>query len=78
MAKLTLIFVLFSVIFISVTVAEDLKLGNSTNAQLAYVENVKLSGIPLNTRTKNVWYNDENPTPRVIKVRIFFCYGWIG
>ncbi|XP_013201080.2 uncharacterized protein LOC106143514 [Amyelois transitella] len=47
--------------------AEDLKIGNSTNAQLAYVENVKLSAIPLRMRTKNVFYNDENTNPKVIK-----------
>ncbi|XP_068630785.1 uncharacterized protein [Battus philenor] len=45
---------------------EHLNLGTSVNGQLAHVETVKLSAIPLKIRTKNIFYNNGT-NPRVIK-----------
>ncbi|XP_049866606.1 uncharacterized protein LOC126367221 [Pectinophora gossypiella] len=47
------------VLCISDSKAEDLQVGNATGSVLAYLENVKLSGIPFTTRTKNVFFSSE-------------------
>ncbi|XP_075971199.1 uncharacterized protein LOC142973412 [Anticarsia gemmatalis] len=46
--------------------AEDLYVGTTANNVMAFSETVKLSSIPLTTRTKNVFYNSNNAT-RIIK-----------
>ncbi|KAJ0179647.1 hypothetical protein K1T71_004238 [Dendrolimus kikuchii] len=52
-------------VFVSSTVSEDLQVGTSINNTLLYIENVKLSSIPLTTRTKNVFFNGNDT--RLIK-----------
>ncbi|KAG6455365.1 uncharacterized protein LOC115446873 [Manduca sexta] len=47
------------------TKGEHLQVGTSMNNELIYTENVKLSAVPLTTRTKNVFFNGNDT--RVIK-----------
>ncbi|GBP78692.1 hypothetical protein EVAR_90560_1 [Eumeta japonica] len=46
---------------------KDLHVGTTVNGALVYAEDVKLSAIPFTTRTKNVFYSDENSRNVVIK-----------
>ncbi|XP_072940335.1 uncharacterized protein [Epargyreus clarus] len=45
--------------FVTACSSHSMQIGTSLNGQLAFVEEVKLSAIPLTTRTKNVFYNGE-------------------
>lgn len=67
MVQASIIFLTFSVIFVALANADHLNVGTSVNGQLAHVENVKLSAIPLKIRTKNIFYNNGT-NPKVIKV----------
>ncbi|CAK1604619.1 unnamed protein product [Parnassius mnemosyne] len=62
--KVTLL--IFAIIFICISNCDHLNVGTSVNSMLAYVEEVKLSAIPLKIRTKNVFYNNGTH-PKVIK-----------
>ncbi|XP_046960727.1 uncharacterized protein LOC124530566 [Vanessa cardui] len=58
-----IVLALFIFLYIDSCKSENLVLGTSTNAQLAYATNVKLGSIPFTVRTKNVFYSEN----RVIK-----------
>ncbi|XP_023943097.2 uncharacterized protein LOC112049454 [Bicyclus anynana] len=56
-----------AVFLIDFCTSNSLELGTTVNGQLAYVDSVKLSSIPLKVRTKNVFYSGNN-TIKGIKV----------
>nr|XP_026499471.1 uncharacterized protein LOC113403214 [Vanessa tameamea] len=58
-----IVLALFIFLYIDSCKSDNLVLGSSTNAQLAYATNVKLGSIPFTVRTKNVFYSEN----RVIK-----------
>lgn len=69
MKYLSVVLVL-SVLLVNVCQPYSLEIGDQTNAQLAYVENVQLSAIPWEYVSKKVSYKDKNSIPAVIKVNI--------
>ncbi|KAI5635647.1 transcription activator MBF2 domain-containing protein [Phthorimaea operculella] len=50
---------LVAVFCISFNKAEDLQIGNGVGSTLIYLENVKLSAIPLKQRTKTVFFSSD-------------------
>lgn len=64
----TIVLTIVALFCISYIQTTDLILGNSTGAQLAYMENVSLTSIPFVVREKNVFYTNERNLP--IRVRI--------
>ncbi|CAB3250937.1 unnamed protein product [Arctia plantaginis] len=57
-------FGIIAVLCIAAYNAEDLIVG--TSGTLAYSDNVKISSIPLSTRSKNIFYNTQD-TAKIIK-----------
>nr|XP_034824609.1 uncharacterized protein LOC117982367 [Maniola hyperantus] len=61
MAVMFKVVLLISAIFVvDFCACNSLQIGNTLNGQLAYVDSVKLSSIPLKVRTKNVFYNGNS------------------
>ncbi|KAJ2946817.1 hypothetical protein O0L34_g16141 [Tuta absoluta] len=57
--KSLFLFLVVAVYCISLNKADDLQMGNGVGSTLAYLENIKLSGIPFKTRTKNVFFSSD-------------------
>lgn len=63
---------LVCVLCVALYSADDFHFGSQANSQLGYQETVKLSSIPLKSRTKNVYYNSNNT--KIIKVSLLFSF----
>ncbi|CAG4976936.1 unnamed protein product [Colias eurytheme] len=53
------LFLVLILALVNICRADNLTIGSSLNAQLVHMEQVSLTGIPLKTRSKSVFYNGQ-------------------